>query len=149
MAPRLFDFLNKPKYQILYYILRYGNISTNNSKNAIAAAFGYKSPGHFYKDFDDLLKDKLIIEKNKQYMLTKEGKKEVSFYSSLMTGFSYTLIVGLLFIYYYIVSLFGVIIPNIIYLVSFFIMILLSYIFIKGFNTFKPNLPDTIKELEK
>lgn len=148
MPLRLLDFLNKPRYQILYYIFVYGKISCDNSKTHIARSFGYKSVGHFWGDFDDLLNNKLIIIKKNNYVLGSEGTKEILFFSALNVGLYFSAAFSILFLWYYYMTLKQVIIPNIVYLMTALVLIFLSYIFYNTKKALKPTLPETINDLK-
>jgi len=147
MPPRLFDFLNKPKYQILYYLFRYGKISTRHSKAAIMRAFGYSSSGHFYPDFDDLLDNEFIIIKKGFYRLGSKGKRELLFYSSTEIGLYFTISFSILFLWYYIMSITGVEISNIGFLMISIFLAVFSLIFYRTRRNYTPNLPNTVHTL--
>ena len=55
MPKLLLDYLNRPRFQILYYIFKKGKLSCDNSKTQMSRSFGYKSVGHFWDEFSSEL----------------------------------------------------------------------------------------------
>jgi hypothetical protein len=148
MPPRLLDFLNKPKYKILFYVYRFGKIDKTNSRAKIARSFEYASDGHFYPDFDDLLNQYLIIEKSDGYYLGKEGRKELLFYYAIELGLFVSIAFTILFLYYYYLSLHGVDLSSITYLFIALYLLVLAYLFYQTRKILTPRLPKNIDTLK-
>lgn len=148
MPPRLLDFLSKPRYQILFYLFKFGKISTSNSKSHISRSFGYKSVGHFWSDFNYLIENDLIIVRHDNYILGSEGKKEMLFFSRLEIGFYFSISFTLMFFWYYYMSLRKIILPNVVYLLAAIFLLVLSYIFYNTQKTFNPELPPSVNDLK-
>ena len=148
MAPRLLDFLNKPKYKILFYIYRFGGIDTCNSRSNIARAFEYSSDGHFYTDFDDLLKQKLIIEEKDLYKLGKEGRRELLFFFAIEFGLYISLVFTLITLYYTYMLIRGIGMPTISWAFMASYQLLTAYLFYKTRKIFTPTLPKSTSSLK-
>ena len=65
------------RYKLLYYIYKKGRIRDKPGLMAeLRRLFGYSSDGHFYYDFNLLLREKLVEKRGDSYIITARGKRE-------------------------------------------------------------------------
>jgi len=74
--------LQSPRTKLLYFIyLAPGSRIKNEPgiKSKIRKALGYKSDGHFYHDWEYLLRSSMLMEEGGYFVVTDKGKEEFAF----------------------------------------------------------------------
>jgi len=96
--------------KLLLYLYKKGPIPDTFSKSKLAKQIGYKSIGHFYRDFDRLLRDYLIrYDKEKGiYEITKRGELELIPFILMEKFATFFVLIGIAIIAYYIETILGI-----------------------------------------
>ncbi len=112
----IFDITNKDK--LLYYFYRYNKkIRVDNlNKSELARMLGYKSPGHFNRDFKYLEENEFIKIKNGYYVITKKGRSALAFILIPEYLTFFIIMTGIVLVYYYIINKLGILIHQSYYL---------------------------------
>jgi len=135
------------RFQFLYFLYRKGEVESSN-KSKLAKAFNYLSDGHFYPDLDYLINEGLITEKNGYYRLGSEGRKEFNFYLATDLALLLSITFSLIFLWYYILSLSGIVISTLVLLTSSILEAITAILFFIIRRSFCPNLPEGTKSLK-
>ena len=71
--------LARPRTKLLYYFYRRREVPEDFSKSKLARLAGYRSDGHFYREFDRLLEEGLIVHDRERgvYRITEDGEAEL------------------------------------------------------------------------
>lgn len=99
------------KDKLLYYFYKNKKIPENQlNKSQLAKQLGYKSIGHFYRDYQTLIDQKLIeiTEENNQKVIkiTQKGENAFLLYLKFPRAASYLIIyTGIVFIFYAILDI--------------------------------------------
>ena len=101
----------KMKDKLLYYFYKNKKIPENQlNKSQLAKQLGYKSIGHFYRDYQTLIDQKLIeiTKENNQKIIkiTQKGENAFLLYLKFPKAASYLIIyTGIVFIFYAILDI--------------------------------------------
>ena len=97
------------KKRILLYLYRYGPLPDDFNKSQLRRRLGYKSDGHFHRDFNNLLNDGLIEHDKEKgtYSITDKGRKEIASIQITDTLATFLILWGIGPIFYYMQTLLG------------------------------------------
>src|SRR2546428_8390395 len=107
MRKLLSEYLQSPRYKLLFFIYQHRKIDPSIEKSRLARAFGYKSDGHFYEDLDVLKGMGLVVEDNQGLRITRKGRKEFMPIGILWLGAVLSFLYGIKFLETYWVFLQG------------------------------------------
>ena len=105
----LSELLRSKRYKLLYYFYRKRRIRDSPGiKSELAKLLDYKSDGHFYSDWNYLLKDGFLIEKDGFIKITRKGISEFRLLDTLQIAMLFSLMFSTLQFYYLCIIVIGV-----------------------------------------
>jgi hypothetical protein len=90
--------IQSPRTKLLYFIYSAPNSRIKAEpgvKSNICSALGYKSDGHFHYDWNYLTSAGMIEEKQGQFIVTDQGKKEFALHSTAARSNSVMVFLGI------------------------------------------------------
>lgn len=141
MVKRLIELLQMNRYRMLYYFYKKRKVRNYpGMKSKIGKAFGYISDGHFYADWDYLLGEGLLIERNEYIEITKKGRREFFIFSNIEMARIIFAIMGMIFIYLWVLSTLGIQVPTFTFILYGLVMFASSALFHLTLRNFAPEL---------
>jgi hypothetical protein len=131
----------------MFYIHQHGKIPATIAKSKLAKAFGYQSDGHFYEDWNYLVRSGLVSQDNTWVRITRKGRREFLPIAILWLGGVLSFFYGVLFLEQYWLSLrgFEFAVPPVLASVLFLFTMGGSYIYV--YYLFRPKIPREAKDL--
>ncbi|MEM2981216.1 MAG: hypothetical protein QW385_07645 [Thermoproteota archaeon] len=142
----LVELFQSRRYRLLYYFYVKRKIREfPGIKSELAKLFGYESDGHFYYDWNTLLEKGFLVEKDDFIKITKKGIGEFKLLIALKIATLFSIMLGVLQLYYFCIAIIGIGIPFLfvlsILLSSSIILLWTSILCFRVLRDFTPKLP--------
>jgi len=128
---------------MLYYFYKKRKVKDYPGiKSRLTRAFGYKSDGHFYHDWNYLLNGEFLTKKDGYIKITRKGNKEFALLTTIQIAEIVSIAFGVVFLLFWFMSFLGLSLsPQVLPAYGIF-MLAMSILYHKILKDFAPELPE-------